>query len=307
MSKISRPNKPLADVNVITKRDGTNEVVACFMPDPDIIIGEGNSKAFLALDASLSLKKMYGFGGPFGGDPNYVQSVARKIGAILTQVTRSGSAPGIYWAVSPDGSKVEEIGEYDEAGWESASITGPKNSRDWGKGTKLLSTIKYSAEVLGKSSDWTMGVIITDGIIEDEKECIDYCLKVGKEITDGKLKPIKLVLIGIGEEVDEGQLERLDDMFEGTNIDYDLWSHGMVASMKDEADILAVLYGEIITEDTIIAPTGRIETKSGKVIKSYSDGMPGKIRFTLPKGETEFIIKVAGTEISQDITEGITS
>lgn len=306
MPKIPRPNRPLADVNVIPQKDGSSEIVVCFMPDPDLIIGEGNSKAFLALDASLSLRKMYGSVGPFGSEPNYVQSVARKIGAILTSITRTGNVSGVYWAVSPDGSKVEEIGEFDEAGWQSADVAGPRKEK-WGRGTKLLSTIKYGAEVVGKNSDWTMGVIITDGIIEDEKDSIDYCLTIGKEIADGKRKPVKLVLIGIGEEVDEGQLERFDDMFEGTNIDYDLWSHGMVASMRDEGDILSVLYGELITEDTVIAPTGRVETKSGQLLLSWADGMPGKFRFVLPKGEKEFVIKAVGKEISQDITEAFTS
>ncbi|MFH0782124.1 MAG: VWA domain-containing protein [Pseudomonadota bacterium] len=301
MAKIARPNRPLADVNVILQKDGSNEIVACFMPDIDVLVGEGNSKAFLALDASVSLKKFYGFGGPFGGDPNYVQAVSRKLGAILTAVTRTGKVSSIYWAVSPDGSKIEEIGEFDEKTWENALIGGPKIEK-WGRGTKLLPAIKYGVETLAKGSDWTMGVIITDGIIEDEQDCIKYCLKIGKEIVAGKLKPIKLVLIGIGEEVDEGQLERFDDMFEGTSVDYDLWAHGMVASMLDEADILSVLYGELMTEDTIIAPTGRVENNAGIQLAAWTDGMPGKIRFILPKGDTQFVIRTPSQDVTQSIT-----
>jgi hypothetical protein len=301
MAKIARPNRPLADVNVIPQKDGSNEIVVCFMPDIDVLVGEGNSKAFLALDASVSLKKMYGFGGPFGGDPNFVQAVSRKLGAILTSVTRSGKVSAIYWAVSPDGSRVEEIGEFEEAGWENAPIGGPRKEK-WGRGTKLLPAIKYGAETVAKGSDWTMGVILTDGIIEDEQDCVTYCLKIGQEMASGKRKPVKLVLIGIGEEVDEGQLERFDDMFEGTGIDYDLWSHGMVASMQDEADILGVLYGELMTEETIITPTGRVENSSGVMLASWTDGMPGKFRFILPKGDTQFVIRTPSHDITQDIT-----
>src|SRR5438034_81628 len=66
MPKISRPTRPLADVNVLPRRDGSHEIVVCFMPDPDLLFGgEANARAFLALDASASLKKLYGFGGPF--------------------------------------------------------------------------------------------------------------------------------------------------------------------------------------------------------------------------------------------------
>lgn len=301
MAKISRPNRPLADVNVIPQKDGSNEIVACFMPDVDILVGEGNSKAVLALDASVSLRKMYGFGGPFGGDPNYVEAVSRKLGAILTSITRSGKVSAIYWAVSPDGSKIEEIGEFDETSWGNASIGGPKKEK-WGRGTKLLPAIKHCVETVAKGSDWTMGVIITDGIIEDEQDGIDYCLTIGQEMAAGKLKPVKLVLIGIGEEVDEGQLERFDNMFEGTGIDYDLWAHGMVTSMLDEADILGVLYGELMTEDTIIAPTGRVENSAGVQLASWSDGMPGKFRFVLPKGDTQFVIRTPSQDVTQDIT-----
>lgn len=303
MAKIARPQKPLADVNVLPQQDGSHDIVACFMPDIDILIGEGNSKAFLALDASVSMKKMYGFGGPFGGDPNYVQSVARKMGGILTSVTKSGKVPAIYWAVSPDGGKTETIGEYNESAWKELALNGPKREK-WGKGTKLMPAILFGVEH-AQNADWTIGVIITDGIIEDEKECLQYCLQLGKEIVNGKRKPIKLVLIGIGEEVDAAQLERLDSMFEGTGINYDLWSHGIVASMQEEADILAVMYGELMNEKIIIAPTGRVEDGTGKVVATWADGMPGKIRFKLPKGQKQFTIRTPNSDITQDISEAV--
>lgn len=304
MPKLPRPSRPLADVNVLPQKDGSHEIVVCFMPDPDIIVGEGNSKAFIALDASNSLKKMYGFSGPFGGDPNYVELVGRKLGAMLTSVVKSGKVSAIYWAVSPDGSKTEEIGEFDEIGWATAAVPGPKKEK-WGKGTKLLPAIRYGVEQVAKGADWTMGVIITDGIIEDEADCINYCLQIGKEMATGKRKPMKLILIGIGEEVDEEQLARFDDMFEGKNIDYDLWSSGTVASMKDEADIMGVLYGELMTEDTIISSTGRVEDSSGRQLIAWTDGMPGKFRFMLPKGEKQFIIRTPTKDVQQDVSEVI--
>ena len=300
MTKIARPTRPLADVNVLTHNDGSHEIVVCFMPDPDLIFGEGDTRAFLALDGSLSLKKMYGFGGPFGGDPNYVLGVARKIGTILTSITFSGEASAIYWAVSPDGSQTESIGTFDENGWENADISGPKKQK-WGRGTKLLPAIRYGYETVAKGATGTIGVIITDGIIQDEKACIDYCLSIGKTLVGTKPEPFKLVLIGIGEEVDEGQLERLDDMFEGTGINYDLWSSGMVASMQNEDDILGVLFGELTSD--LVASTGWVEAGSGKMLAEWSDGLPGKFRFILPKGETEFTIRTPAQDITQDISE----
>jgi len=302
MPKISHPARPLADVNVLLQKDNSYEIVVCFMPDPVLIVGEGESHAIVALDASASLRSEYGYGGAFGGTPNFVELVARKIGALLTEVTKTGKASAIYWAVSHDGSQLETIGEFDKAGWEQANITGPKK-QVWGKGTKLLPAIRYCVEKIAHNTHWSIGVFTTDGVIEDEKECMDYCLKIGKEIAVGQRNRLKLILIGVGKQIDKGQLERFDDMFENTDINVDLWSTGVAYSMRDEADILNVLYGELMDEDAIVAPMGEVRDSAGKVLKSWADGLPGKFRFILPQGETQFVITAGEHKIVQDISE----
>lgn len=303
MTKIAKPVRPLGDVNVLPQKDGSAEVVVCFLPDPEMLVGEGNSKACLALDASVSMKKMYGFPGLFGAEsPNYVQAVARKIGQILCGVTKSGYVNGIYWALGHDGAKIEEIGTYDEDGWLSALTPGPKKEK-MGKSTKLLPTLKHVVETVGKDSDFTFGVVISDGIIEDEADSVAYCLKVGKEMATGKRKPVKIILFGIGEEIDEDQLERFDDMFEGSGIDYDLFSHGLVPSIQDESDIIAILFSELVDEDTPVAPSGKVEDSKGRVLATYKDGLPGKLRFIVPKGESKFVIRTPSNAIEQDISE----
>ena len=305
MPKISRPARPLADVNVVPRRDGSHEIIVCFMPDPDLLFGgQANARAFLALDGSASLKKMYGFGGPFGGDPNYMQAVARKLGSILTSITRTGKVYATYWAVSPDGSKAEPIGEFDEAAWQSAAITGPRREK-WGKGTRLLPALQLCADRIARDADWTIGVIVTDGLIEDEKDCVGYSFRIGREIATSRRKPIRFVLLGIGEEVDETQLQRFDDMFEGSGVRCDLWSHGLVSSMQDESDILSVLFGELITEETIIAPRGWVEDSRGQKLRDWSDGMPGRFRFALPPGVTSFVIRTPDRSITQDVSPAL--
>lgn len=303
MAKLSRPNHPLADVNVLRQQDGSYEIVACFMPDPDLVVGEGNSKGFLALDASLSLREMYGVSGPFMSKPNWVQAVARKIGAILCGTTRSGKVSGLYWAVSPEGDRVEGLGDFDEAGWSNVTINGPKTEK-WGRGTKLLPAIRHGVETVGADADMTLGVILTDGLIEDEQACIEYCIQLDEEINQGKRKPCKLVLIGIGEDVDQMQLDRFDNLGETHGLKNDLWQAGLASSFENEADIMGVLYGELMSEEMIVAPNGRIEDGSGKQLAMYSDGMPGKVRFTVPAGANEFIIKIPPDhQIKQDFSE----
>ena len=41
------------------------------------------------------------------------------------------------------------------------------------------------------------------------------------------------------------------------------------------------------------------------VLKSWSDGLPGKFRFLLPAEETQFVITAGEHQIVQDITEVI--
>ncbi len=302
MPKITYPVRPLSDVNVLSVPGDYYEVITCFMPDPVAIVGEGNSKAILALDASASLRSEYGFGGAFGGNPNFVELVARKIGTLLSEVTKTGTTEAIYWAVGHDGSYIEKIGEFTGVEWEQVSIVGPKQ-QVWGKGTKLLPAIHYCVETTAKASDWTMGVFITDGIIEDEMACFEYCLKIGQEIADHQRKLLKLVLIGVGRQVDKQQLERFDNMFEGSQWQVDLWSSGIACSMRDETDILNVLYGELMDEHIVVAPSGEVRDSQGRILKSWEHGLPGKLRFNLPKTENQFMITVGEHSIVQSLSE----
>ncbi|MBU1625901.1 hypothetical protein KKB18_00875 [bacterium] len=231
--------------------------------------------------------------------------MTRKLGEILCPITKNGKVSMLYWALGPGGHDIEEIDEFNTTGCVSASITGPKRG-NWGTGTQLLPAIKYIVENVFEKTDWTMGVIITDGIIEDEEACIKYCLQLGKKLdAEGKADKLKLVLIGVGEEIDEGQLERFDDMFEGTELEdkVDIWSHGIASSMQEESDIIAVLFGELMNEEMIVADSGRVLDSNGREIISFPDGLPGKFRFILPKGCPSFTVHTPSGDVAQDISE----
>ena len=313
MAKV-RPTKPLADVNVLPQADGSIEIVACFLPQNPL--GE-KAEAVLAIDGSRSMTEMFGVQGPFMSTPNFVQAVARKIGDILCGYTRSGKVTALYWAVGPGGSQVEEIGALDTAGLAAAEFEKPKNM---GGGTQLLPVLRYICEQFDPpDAEMVFGVIITDGNMEDVglsdeqkakgmEDAKDYCMGVGQELADGKRKDVKLVLIGVGEEVDEGQMEDLDDMFEDTPLNdegIDIWSHGLAASMRDDLDILGVLFGELVDPEEIIANSGSVMDNNGNVVAEYPDGLKAKLRFVLPKGATGFTIHTPQADVTQDITEGL--
>ena len=144
MAKIARPNKPLADVNVpAPNKSSSNKVVVCFLPDPDMLVGEGKSNAVLAMDASKSMGEMFGKTmEPWGKDkPNYVEMVAQKVGSMLCDITKDGKASAIYWALGPGGEQQQEIGSFDQSEWASANFSAPKNM---GTGTKILPAINHA-------------------------------------------------------------------------------------------------------------------------------------------------------------------
>ena len=305
-----RPTKPLADVNVLPQDNGDNAIVVHFQPDKNTIWGnpEADAKAVLSIDASKSIIDKFGLNNVWGGGVNEVEMVSRKIGSILCDVSKQADVSMNYWAIGPGGTEIEVIKDcISQSDCTTIEITGPKQHA-WGTGTKILPTIKHIVEEHLDKAEAAFGVIITDGIIEDENEAMDYCMKLGRRLVDENLTELfKLVLIGVGTEVDEDQLERFDDMFEDTDLsdDVDIWGSGVATDMKDEADIMGVLFGEMMTEKTIVAPSGTLSGGSGKLIKNFSDGMPGKFRFTLPKGETSFKIHTPHGDVTQDILEAL--
>lgn len=307
MTQLAKPVEPFGEVNVYKQKNGDLEIVATILMVPDI---EG-ARTGLALDASASMKKMYGIsgivGGPFAaaaGIPNVVEPVARTMASYLANFSSTGKATLIYWACSPDGSQIEEIGDLDDPSVQKVSITGPKQ-HPWGRGTKLLPPVKFFIDQKFKDASWGICVFVTDGIIEDLDDVKKYCLQFAQQISAGQRSFIKLVLIGVGEEVDEGQMEELDDMFEGSGIkdpegnDIDLWDHKLASEMQKIEEIFA----EVVSENTIIASTGHIYDNSGKVVKDYADGLPTLLRFVLPTGSTGFKLEFPGGSVAQDISE----
>jgi len=305
MAKIKSPTKPLADVNVLPQPDGQNKVVVCVMPDPSDLAGEQESRAAIGIDASLSIKEWFGTPGPFGSGTNYIEPVARKLGEMLCGVTRDGKCRQFYWALGM-GDEIEEIGTFDAVTVAAAEISGPKD-HTWGKGTKILPAVKNIVEGAGEGVSWVMGVIVTDGVVEDEPEAMEYCLSLGQWLTENTHVTIKLVLIGLGPEVDSAQMERFDDMFENTALEgsIDIWSHGLVSDIKDEDDIVGILFGELMSEEIIVAPSGKILDADGTLVKQFADGLPGKFTFTLPAGCTSFTLQAGGKDVVQDISAAL--
>lgn len=299
MSNITHPTKPLALVNVSKQKDSSCEIEVCFLPFADFYSGK-NRKAFLGLDASLSMRAVYGHACDYMGP--YVGIIARKLGATLARFPSTGKVDAAYWAVGIAGDKTEWIGDFNEAEWSSVQILGP-NKEQWGKGTRLLPVLRHVVESVHTNSDWTIAVMVTDGTIEDEDACMAYCRQFGKRLTGGRAGLIQMLLLGVGDGVDQPQFERISEgmVVDSPSLAFEV-DTGLVASHRDESSILEFLYFHMMKE-TIVGAIGWVESGSGKELVAFTDGIPGIFSFTLPKGETLFRIHADEHVVEQDCSE----
>ena len=110
--------------------------------------------------------------------------------------------------------------------------------------------------------------------------------------------PLKFVLIGVGPDVDEAQMEALDDLDTGTEID--LWDHKLASEMR----VLQEIFAEVVDKNARISDHGRILDPQGRVVKDYSDtGMSAFLEFEMPAGAEYFTLEVNGNRIHQGLSD----
>jgi hypothetical protein len=298
--------EPFGEVNVWTQADGSIRVKATILMTPAV---EG-AQTGLAIDGSASMKPMFGASGAVSAifapsTPNVVEPVARTLASYLANFDSDDNTTVIYWACGPGGMTIEELGDMDAATAKAKPFGSPKQ---FGTGTKLLPAVQYFTETKFPTAPWSIFVFITDGVVEDLSDVQAYTLKIAQQIAAGQRQFVKLVLIGIGAEVDEGQMEALDDLDYGglkdpAGNEIDLWDHKMAAEMQKIEEIFA----EVVSADTILAPSAEILDSAGNPVRpngtgSYKDGLPALLDFNVPAGTTSFtLVLPGGQQIVQSI------
>ncbi len=230
--------------------------------------------------------------GVYRNTENIVEPQAREMTEYLTKFDEDGGTTVIYWATG-DGRHIEVMGDLTREQCPTASFGGPAN---FGNATHLLPAIKYFVERFA-DADWGMYVFITDGALDDLNAVKRYCIQLARDIKKGKQNDLKFVLIGVGDEIDVDQMEELDDLETGTDID--LWDHKIAKEMKQLAEIFA----EVVSETVIIAPgDGIVRDADDNVVKDYRDtGLPALMLFDLPPGSPSFTLEVGGQSITQQM------
>ncbi|MGL4552676.1 MAG: VWA domain-containing protein [Gemmataceae bacterium] len=308
MAPLSRPVEPFGEVSARPQPDGSLQVVATVLMEPDI---EG-AACGLALDASASMKKLYGASAPVSplfrppaALPNVVEPVARKVAAYLARFAGDGTCQVLYGSCGTDGATVEDVGSVTEAGAKALALAGPR-SQAWGRHTRLLPPLRALVNGVFPGAPWAIGVFVTDGSIDDLDDVERFSFELARDIAAGRRKPCKLVLLGLGEDVQEAHLVRLRDLFAGRELKtpegepIELWDYKLAAEMRR----LEELFADVVSERATVADWGRIVGPDGRVAAEYRDGLPARLCFTLPAGSRSFTLEIPGGRVVQPLTSG---
>jgi hypothetical protein len=302
MTQLKNVVEPFGEVNVHPGPGGGVRVLATILMEPE---REGTQTG-IALDGSGSMRKLYGqeTGGgvlsPIFAKPrveNIVTPVAQKLCAYLARkIDADAGTTCIYWATGTNGSQIEVVGDLTADQAEKYTFHGPK---DFGTGTQLLPAARYFVDRF-RDAPWGFFVFVTDGELFDLEEVKRYSTQLARDVAAGRRRPVKFVLIGVGPDVNEKQLEELDDLDTGTEVD--LWDHKMAAEMRHLQDIFA----EVVDRNARVAEGGRILDPQGKVVRDFRDtGLPALLRFVMPPGSTYFVLEVNNQRIVQALADNV--
>ena len=283
--------KPFSDVH----RRGL-KVTATLLHDPTV---EGLDVA-LYVDGSASMEDEYGPRGilaRLGPVRNQVEPQVQWMLEYLASKDRDGRLRVVYWATG-DGSALEEVGDLAGAEAKAYKFPGPKF---YGKGTVMLPALRdyiaHIREEIGRGARRGLAVIITDSQVHDADDVVAYSTQVAKEIAAGRLPRLNFVLVGVGSEVDEEQMEEMcHEEYPGVG---HLWCHRVADRMEEMAELVAVLVDETMT----VAAGGTITDDRGTVLKVYEARLPAVLEFEVPEGAKSFTLEVNGQRYTQPLPE----
>jgi len=227
---------------------------------------------------------------------NIVEPLARQfISYLADNLDEDGGTTVLYWACD-DGAGYEVVGDFTGQQVRTLSFPGPQQ-RDFGSGTRLLPAMRYFVDRF-RDARRGMYLFLTDGRLDDLQAVKNYTISLCQEIAAKKRNMVKCVLIGVGDKIDERQMEELDDLDSGTVVD--IWDHKIANEMRAVVEIFA----EVVDEHQIVAPTARLFDSAGRLVKTFADGLPARVSFTMAASSDCFELEVGGERIRQPIVVG---
>jgi len=222
---------------------------------------------------------------------NIVEPLARDFISYLSrELDTDGNVTVVYWACG-DGGAYEVLGDFTPEQCKTLEIRGPRTV-SFGKGTRLAPCLGY---FLGRYRDSprAMYVFLTDGRLDDLEDTKKATAALARDIQDGKRGLVKCVLIGVGSSVDEAQMEDLDNLDTGTDVD--IWDHKIAKEMRALSEIMVELVGEVQEV------SAEIFDASGNTVARFTDSLPSVVSFVMPVSSGYFELSVGNRRVRQSV------
>lgn len=302
MSEHERPVEPFSDLHV---EDG--HVRATLLHDPTV---EGLDMA-IYMDGSASMGDEYEYQKKYKGLldwflgrasetlPNRVEPQVQWMLEYLATKDRNGLLRVAYWACGARGKNIEVLGELQGIDVKGYSFPGPKSM---GNATNLKPAledyISYLRDQMLHGARQGCAVIVTDGALHDAEDVKKYCRQIARDITAKKLPRVNFILVGVGDQVDEEQMEDIcHEEYPGIG---HLWCHRIAEEIGQVAELVAVLVDETMT----VASGGTVYDDRGRVLKRYEARLPAILEFDIPDDARSFTLEVNGQRFTQPLPEG---
>jgi len=229
---------------------------------------------------------------------NEVEPQARWMLQYLASKDRNGILRVAYWACHSTGKGVETVGDLPGTEVEKYNFPGPSIQGGY---TYLKPAVddfvRYLKTQIPTGARRGLAVFITDGALHDADDVIATTGEIARMITRGQLPRMNFVLVGVGDAIDEEQLERISHA-ENEGVGH-LWCHRTAKEISNVAELVAVLVDETMT----VAAGGTVYDDRGKVVKEYEGRLPAVLEFTVPEGCKSFTLEVGGQRYTQPLPE----
>lgn len=292
-----RPVEPFSDLHVEQGR-----VTATLLHDPTV---EGLDMA-IYMDGSGSMEAEYEykkqsrnlwellFGNPSITLPNEVEPQVQWMLEYLATKDRNGILRVAYWACGGSGKEIEVVGDLKGVDVRSYKFPGP---RQMGGNTflepALRDYVQYLKSQIPHGARRGCAVFVTDGVLHDADAVKSFSRQIAKEIVSGRLPRLNFILVGVGQQVNEEQMEDIcHEEYPGVG---HLWCHRIAEEIAQVAELVAILVDETMT----VAAGGTIYDDRGNVLKTYEARLPAVLEFEIPEGATSFTLEVNGQRYTQ--------
>ncbi|MGA9768059.1 MAG: vWA domain-containing protein [Blastocatellia bacterium] len=294
-----RPVEPFSDLHVEQGR-----VRATLLHDPTV---EGLDMA-IYMDGSASMKEEYEprkesrnlweslFGNPSILLPNQVEPQVQWMLEYLASKDRNGILRMAYWACGKSGKEIEVVGDLKGVDVKQYNFPGP---REMGGNTylepALRDFVQYIKSQVPNGARRGCAVFVTDGVLHDAEAVKAYSRQLAKVIGSGRLARMNFILVGVGGQVNEEQMEDIcHEEYPGLG---HLWCHRIAEEIAQVAELVAILVDETMT----VAAGGTIYDDSGNILKTYEARLPAVLEFDIPEGARSFTLEVNGQRYTQPL------